>query len=120
MFVILQDKKPTHQLMGQEKRRVTKIRRPKAGQSGTSINDKCRPEVAGDVISGMVVEYANLNDCAQFGGSRLNSIQIIRIFDRPDPFYALLCSILFAFCSRSEAASDVISGRFVTPVHKCV
>ena len=58
---------------------------------------------------------------AKFGDSRLNSCQIIRLFGWPDPFYSLL-QCLIAFCSRPEAASDVMSGRFVRPIvlDKCV
>jgi len=48
-----------HQLVGEAKRRATKIR-PKALRSGIFSHfpnfDKCRSEVAGDVISGVAVE----------------------------------------------------------------
>ena len=40
---------------------------------------------------------------------------------RPDPFFALF-TYLIAFCSRPEAASEVISSKFVglTVADKCV
>ena len=50
--------------------------------------DKCRLEVAGDVISGVAVDYVGMNVRASFGETGLNSGRIILIFGRPDPFYA--------------------------------
>ena len=55
--------------------------------------DKCRPEACGDVISGMVLDYVGTDVPAGLGDSRLNSGRNIRLFGRPDPFYALLCRI---------------------------
>ena len=56
--------------------RVTKIR-PKAVGSGIFCRfpnfDKCRPEVAGDVISGVAVDYVGIDVRATFGESGLNS-----------------------------------------------
>ena len=66
--------------MGQAKRRTTKIR-PKADGSGIFRRfptlDKCRPEVAGDVISGVAVGYVGMDVRATFGESALNSGQTI-------------------------------------------
>ena len=55
--------------------------------------DKCRPEASGDVISGVAVEYVGTDVHGSFGDYRLNGGRIIRLFVRPDPFCALLCSI---------------------------
>ena len=46
--------------------------------------DNCRPEVTGDILSGVVANNDN---------SKLNSGRNIRIFVRQDPFCALLHSI---------------------------
>ena len=66
--------------MGQAKRRTTKIRLKAVGGSifGRPSNfDDCRLEVAGGVISGVVVEFVGMDVCATFGVSRLNSGRII-------------------------------------------
>ena len=80
--------------------------------------DKCRPEVAGDVISGAALVYVRVDVRAKFGDSRLNNGRIIRLFGRPDSFYALLGSIYYlnTVCSRLETASDVVFGRFVRSI----
>ena len=81
--------------MGQAKRRATQIR-PKG--AGSDIFDRfpnfdqCRSEVTGDVIPGAAVDYVGMNVPATFGESGLNSGRIISLVDRPDPFYASLCS----------------------------
>ena len=66
--------------MRQAKRRAIKIR-PKAVGSGIfslfANFDKCRSEVAGDVMSGMAVDYVGMYVCATFSESGLNSGQII-------------------------------------------
>ena len=43
--------------------------------------------------AGEALEYGGIDVLAQFSDSRLNSGQIIRLLVRPDPFYALGCSI---------------------------
>ena len=53
-----------------------------------------RSEVAGDVISGVAVEYVVMDVRATFGESALNSGRIIWLFGRPDPFYSSLCPVL--------------------------
>ena len=53
---------------------------------------KCRPEVAGDVISGVALEHVGMDVHAKCGESMLISGRIIRLFGRADPLYALLCS----------------------------
>ena len=55
--------------------------------------DKCRSEVAGDVMSGVAVQYVGGMDvCSTFGES--NSDRNTGLFVQPDPFYAsLLCRI---------------------------
>ena len=54
--------------------------------------DKCHSEVAGDVISGVAVEYVGMDVSATFSESGLNSGRIILLFGRPDPFCASLLS----------------------------
>ena len=67
-------------MVGQVKRRATKIR-PKAVGSGIFGRfpnfDKCPSEVAGDVISGVAVDYVGVDVRATFGDSGLNSVRII-------------------------------------------
>ena len=67
-------------LVGQAKRRATKIR-PKAVGSGTFGRfpnfDKCRSEVSGDVLSGAAVHYVVMDVRSTFGESVLNSGRII-------------------------------------------
>ena len=58
----------------------------KAVGCGISNLDKCRPEAAGDVISGMAIDYLGRHVRANLGDYRLNSGQIIRLFVRPDAF----------------------------------
>ena len=55
--------------------------------------DYCWPEVADDVILGMAVEYVAVDISVKFDDSTLNIGRVIRLFDRPDLFYARLCSI---------------------------
>ena len=91
----LDAKQETHQLVGQAKRRATKIcpKRSKAAFSVAFSNfDKCPQEVAGDVIPGAALVDVGMDVRVIFSDFRLNSGQVIRLFDRPDPFYALLCS----------------------------
>ena len=80
---------------GEVNRRATQIR-PKAVESGIFSHfpnfDKCRSQVAGDVISGVVVDYVGMDGRATFCESGLNSGRIILLFGRPDPFYSLILS----------------------------
>ena len=66
-----------HQLVGQAKRRATKIRPTTVGNGifGSFSNfGKWRSEVAGDVISSIAVDYVGTNVRAtRGGGSGLNS-----------------------------------------------
>ena len=82
--------------MGQAKCNTTKIRPKAVGGAifGRFSNfDKCRSEVAGDVISGVAVDKVGMDVRATFGESGLNSGRIFWTAP-PDPFYAsLLCSI---------------------------
>ena len=55
--------------------------------------DKCRPEVADDVIARAAVGGLGLDVRAKFDDPRLNNYRIIRLFGRLHPFYAQLCSI---------------------------
>ena len=55
--------------------------------------DKCRLEVACDVISGVAVDKVGLGVYARFGDSRLNSSRIIRVIALPDPFFAHFCAV---------------------------
>ena len=52
-----------------------------------------RPEDAADVISTVAVDYVDVDLRVKSGDYALNSGRIIRIFVRPRPFHALLCSI---------------------------
>ena len=61
-----------------------------AAFSGVFRTLKNAAEAAGDVISGVALDYV-ARMC--FGDSRLNGGQIIRLFAWPDPFCAFLCSI---------------------------
>ena len=45
--------------------------------------DKCRPEVAGDVISGVALGYVSMDVRAKLGDSRLNNGRIIQLFVKP-------------------------------------
>ena len=103
--------------MGQAKRRATKIRLKAVGSGifGRFPNfAKRRSEVAGDVISGVAVDYVGMDVRATFGESGLNSGRIILLFGRPHPFHAsLFVQYLIAFCSRPETTSDIISRRFM-------
>ena len=78
--------------------------------------EKYRPEVADDVISGVTVDKVGMNVSVKFGDSVLNSGQIIRLFASRIRF-THFCAVMYliVFCSRLEAASDGISGRFVGP-----
>ena len=84
------NKQDADQLVGQAKRRPTKIR-PKALGSGIvgrfSNYDKCRSEVACDIISGVAVDLVGADVRATCVGSGLNSERNIRLFARPDTFY---------------------------------
>ena len=80
--------------------------------------DKCGPEAAGDVISGMALDYVGTDVPASFGDSWLTSGKPIRLLVQPDTFV----QYLITFCSRPEADGDVISSAFVGPfvLDKCV
>ena len=76
-------KQEADQLVGQAKRRTTKIR-PKAVGSGESgifgcfpNFDKCQSEVADDVMSGVAVHYVGMDVRSTFGESGLNTGRII-------------------------------------------
>ena len=79
-----------HQLVEQAKRRATK-NRPKAiggGIFGRFSNlVKCRPEVAGEVISGVTVSRVVVT---KLGDSRLNGGRIIRLCGRGGPVFRTL------------------------------
>ena len=49
------------------------------------IFDKSRPEVPGDVISGVAIDSVGVDVHVKFSAHRLNSGRIIRLFGRPDP-----------------------------------
>ena len=54
--------------------------------------DKCRSEVAGDVIPCVAVDDVGMDVRATLGDSGLDSGPIILLFGRPDPFHASLLS----------------------------
>ena len=74
--------------------------KPSSDAAFSAVNlpnfNKCRPEAAGDVISGMALDYVGTYVPASVGDSWLNSGWIIWLFVR-----------------RKEGAHDLISGRFV-------
>ena len=75
--------------------------------------DNCRPEVAGNVISGAALVHVGVDVPTKLGDYRWPNHQL---FPRPDPFHAVLRSIQLHFYSRPEVASDAKSSRFVWPV----
>ena len=83
--------------------------------------DKCRPEVASDVMCGMALDDVGADVQASFGDYRLNSGRIIRLCPA-GPVLHTFVEFCIAFCSRQEAASYVISNAFVKAIvpDKCV
>ena len=71
---------------------------------------KCRPQVAGDVISGMTVDQVGMDGLAKFGDSRSNISRIIQHFGQPNQFYAFCAAFNYSL-QPSRTASDVISGK---------
>ena len=72
---------------------------PKAAGCGISVVfQTLQSQVAGDVISGAILDYVGMDVPAKLGDSRLNSGRIIRLFGRSDPFNALLHSIDHSVC----------------------
>ena len=74
--------------------------------------DKCRPEVADDVIPSVAGKHVSMDVCVKFGNYRLNSGRIIRL-SKSRPFFQTVAQYFVAFCCRPEAASDVMSSSFV-------
>ena len=73
--------------------------------------DKCRPEVAGDVVSGVAVDWVGLDVCVRFGHSRFNRGRIIRLFAGRTHF-AHVCAV-FNFLNHSlEIPPESIRGSF--------
>ena len=72
--------------------------------------DKCRPEIADDVISGMTLGYVGVDVRAKFGDSRLNSLASWTRFT-----YFCAVQYLIAFCSQPETDGDVLA-RFGGPI----
>ena len=68
-------------------------------------------ERAGDVISGTALDYVGADVTASFDDYRLSNGRIIRLF--VGPVLRTFVQYLITCCSRPEAASDVISGKFV-------
>ena len=66
--------------------------------------DKCRLEIAGDVIPGVALEHVGMDVRAKFDDSRLNNGRTIRLFGRLDPFLLLDEAIT------SRAVFVIISG----------
>ena len=63
--------------------RQTRIRPKAVGGSFSAVSskfEKCRLEVADDVISGLAVDQVSMDVHVKFGDSMLNSGQIIRLF----------------------------------------
>ena len=72
-----------------------------------------RLEAAGDVISSVAFDYVGTGAPASFGDFRLNTDRTIQLFVRPIPVLHTFLQYSIAFCSRPEAASGVISSRFL-------
>ena len=77
--------------------------------------DECRPEVAGDIESGVALGYVGMGVCEKFGYSMLNSGRTIRLWPSV-PVLRTCVQYFIAFCSRLETASDVVSSKFVRPI----
>ena len=61
-------------------------------QSRFSNYGQCKPEVAGDVTSGVAVDYVSLEICVKFGNPMLNTGRMIRLFvDRTR--FTLFCAV---------------------------
>ena len=63
--------------------------------------EKCRPEVADDVVSGVAVEKIGMDVHVKFGASMLNSSRIIGLLPA-SPVLLTFVQYLIAFCSRPE------------------
>ena len=119
--LLVLNKQEAHQLVGQEIAAPLKFdpKHLEAAFSTVLTNfDKCRSEVAGDIISSVAVYYVGRDVRATFGEPRLNSGRIILLFfllARP-VLRITFVQYLIAFCSQPEATSDVISGVFVGSV----
>ena len=94
--------------MGQANRSASRIQ-PKAVNCGI-IGDKCRPEVAGDVMSG--VDQVGVDVHVKFGDSLLNSGRLIHLC-LATPVLHNFVQYLITFYIQPESASDVISATFV-------
>ena len=68
--------------------------------------DKCRPEAAGDVISGMALEYVGADVPANIGDSTLNSGRIIQLLAGRTNL-RICVQYLIAFCSRLGEARHI-------------
>ena len=71
--------------------------------------DKYRPEAAGDVISGLALDYVGADVPARLGDFKLNSGRTIQLFVRSDPFCAF-CAVfncIFQLTGSSEVACDL-------------
>ena len=82
--------------MRETKRCATKIRTKAVGGAifGHFSNfDKGRLVVDDVVISSVAVEYLGIDVFAKCVDYRLNNVRIIRLYGRPEPLHALLCSI---------------------------
>ena len=89
--------------------------KPSEAAVSTVFRDNFRPEIVTDVISGTTVAYTSVDVIVKRGDSGLKRGRFIRLaagWSRFTPFM----QYLIVFCSRLEAASDVISGRFVSPI----
>ena len=78
--------------------------------------DIYRPEVAGDVITGVALKQVGMDVRGKFCDSMLNSSRNYSTLSPAGPVLHTFMRYLDAFYSRPEAANDVISGSFVGPV----
>ena len=78
--------------------------------------DNFRPEVASDVISGVVVDYVGVDVRATFGNLGETVAELFYSLASRTGLRVTFVQYLIAFCSRLEVMCDVIYGRFVGPV----
>ena len=75
--------------------------------------NKCRPEAAGDVVSGIAVKYVSLAVHASFGDYRATVLELVDYLFGWTRF-AHFRAVHSRNLRLPEAASDGLSGRFVT------
>ena len=77
--------------------------------------ENCRPEVSGDVISGVSVDNVDKDVHVNFCDSTTRTGQIITLL-AGQIHYMHFCAVFNVFFRGPEAGSDVISDRFGRPI----